>query len=253
MDPNSYTTITNRVNGQLVPFLQQQGQVAVDSSQYPIILSQGELQAMGFQDYVLKILTNQARPPSQEAGLSQQNLPHVIRRLDTEFLNSMTSYRLKFIEALHRDGVRLNNLNQQLDRSLDQTNYTKWYTLNGLWFVLVGAIPGYFIGKACDQRRDQANAHKELEIRKEQCVHRKQWLASLGDSEKTRHQQMKGTIKNRMSVLLQDLQRLARDREVDVAKREEISKLFRVVQALFPNEAGDLTVRGTNIRTYLGR
>jgi len=228
----------------------QESANSLNAGRYPILLSQQEMRAMDFEGRVLVWLRNNGQMPSQRAGLTG-NICRMVNMLDAAYKRAMVDYKKCIEIAYDKDKANLQALNHRLAQDLDMSNYTRKYSLIGLCFLLVGAIPGLIAGRVADQNRDRANTLKTIETRREQCSHRRAALHAISTLEKTRETQMRIMLQNRVWALLGDLRDLKRVGETDISKKGELVQLHKVYKVHFLADNAPWIMRDLNITDFL--
>lgn len=220
-----------------------------DGNQYPIMLSEGEKLAIDFPR-VQQIIAGNTRRPSEMAGLPQDALTPTVFAVDDLYRRAMRDYQDCLTRSIYADRPRVEQLDLELrQRIAQQPDWARKYAYWGLAFLLVGAIPGYYIGREKNRAQEERNQRDKIDVLREGSANRRTWLIQVDAMEKERQQAMRLRIVNRAQALFEDLEELARLNQFSVSKRNELSQLNAVHQVVFPNES--LTLNGVNISNYI--
>ena len=242
----TYTKLTSRGGGVALP---GGAQDPLDEAQYPLVLSTEEEAALDFQ-HIQNVIRGRVQAPSNAARLDQGNLPVSIQTVDDVFRRALRRYRDELTVAIGDDVRGVAVLDATLATSLDTTNYTRKYRNIGFFFLLLGAIPGHFIGKSRDKQRIAANDVLDITTRHEQSAHRRRWLAQVDTLEIERIQQTDLILNASIRPLVTELEEIIGSGETDDEKVEELRQVWTVYVALFPDK-DDLEIGGTEVSEFL--
>jgi len=214
----NYNRIGPNYNGENLGMLARHAG-GLDYNKYPIMLSDEEKGAIDFPR-VQQIVAGHLRRPSQMAGLPEDALTPTVSAIDDLYRAAMRDYRNCLDRSVHADKPKVEQLDQALrTRIAQQPNYAKEYTLWGLLFFLVGAIPGYYYGKEKNERQEEKNQQNKVEVLREGSANRRTWLIQVDAKEKQRMQTIKTRIVNRAQPLFDELEELARNNQTSVSKK----------------------------------
>jgi len=226
-----------------------QGRVTIDQNRFPVLISETEKGTIDFHR-VQRIVSNNRQVPSAIAGLQPNELTPTVDAINHAFLEAMDSYADQLVLSCASDKERVTQLDRELrDRIAQQPNWAWRYAMYGLPFFLIGAIPGYLIGKEKNKSQTKANQQDKINVLREGSAHRRTWMVSVDTSEKNRIRDTKAIIMARAQVLFTELEELAQRNQFDVSRQDELTQLNRVYNVIFPDEP--LTIEGRTINDYL--
>lgn len=232
----------------------------LDPTQYPITISEGEKSAINF-DHVITVIKNEAKSPSQLAGLVQSKRTEWVKIIDEAFQEAMESYKDNLDKAVRKDKENVSRIKTALKVSLDHSNYAIqnvfWRTIASFIGFIHRTVTGartdglrdYLVGNVANVVRDLVNKQKQTLADTEMSANRRVWLIQTDYAEKKRLESATNIAKNRLITLVDTIKSIGKT-EWDRGVHEEVSQLYSIYQAINPDE-GPLIINDVDIKSYI--